>query len=1174
MWLSTLGQGFPSTAIREEELITQKESGAGTEASSGCTNLHNKTRKKYNTHNTKNIYKPKNRNKQCVQNLPIFSANCAGCANKIQSLIDNVTHLDAGLITLQETHFKRKGKLNNKLVNFEVFEAIRKKQKGGTLIAAHKSLDPILIEEYSDDFELLVIEVKIGGRDVRVLSGYGPQENWKLKDKKPFFKALEEEIVKAKLSNKFIYIEMDANAKLGPTVIEGDPHNQSENGKLLHDIVIRHALIVMNNVKRKCTGKITRKRVTKKVNEQSIIDFVIVCDNMESIISEVLIDEERKHVLTRYTKTKKGPSIKESDHNSIVTHIKVSWNKNRNTKRTEMYNMKDIEGLKMFKEMTSNDNFLSEVFHDEEKKIEVKTKQFLKRLAFCVSKCFKKIRVKGTRRNKALEELFNQRRILRTKKDTHSIKNLQEVENKLSDLCAEDNLKLIREACGSISCEEGGMNSAKLWKLKKKLRRIITEPPTAMLDQHGNLVTTSKAIEDLTIEMYKERLKTLRIKSGLEVHQAQRENLCDERLKQAQENITPNWTSEDLDVVLKQLKNNKSRDPLGLANELFKPLNAGADLKNATLKLMNQIKQQQTVPDILKSCNITSLYKKKGSRKDFSNYRGIFRVTILRSILDKLIYNDEYPTIDENMTDSDVGARRHRNIRDNIFVINAILNNVRKPKIKGVDVTIYDVEKCFDKLWAKECFNDMFENGFQNDKLPLLFNENINANVAIKTSSGITKPIIISEVIMQGTVWGSLFCTSTIDKLGKQVYQMPEMCYNYKGVQIPPLGMVDDIISVTNVENTGRLNKMINMFIDSKKLGLSKDKCHRIHIGKGHDQCPELSVHDSKMKEADKEKYLGDIIDSSGNIEATIESRQKKGDGIISEILSLIDEIPLGKYKVEVALRLREAMLLNGVLFNSEAWHGVTAAQVAKLEKIDENLLRGILKAHRKTPSEFLYLETGTLPIRFIMAQRRINYLKHILSRNDEELIKKVYLAQKDNPTSGDFTKLLEKDLEMLGVNQEEVILNNFSKQKLKKAATNAAFSYLLNKKETHEKSKHIPYQSLTIHNYLVSDLLTHKEANMLTAIRSHCLRGIRYNFPKMFKDNLDCPLKCDELNPSPDTQEHLLYCKILNQTHCEENILMDHMYGDLLQQSKLSQKFCTLMSQREQLLEPQEDTS
>ena len=322
---------------------------------------------------------------------------------------------------------------------------------------------------------------------------------------------------------------------------------------------------------------------------------------MEDIISEVIIDEDRKHVLTRYTKTKKGPSLKESDHNSIITYIKAKWNKKRNIKRTETYNLKDIEGLKMFKEMTSKDDFLSQVFNDEEKHIEVKTKQFLKRLAFCVSKCFRKIRIKGTQRNRTLEHLFNMRRILRTKKDRESLEKLKEVENKLSSLCAKDNMKLIEEACGNMSCEEGGMNPAKLWKLKKKLRGIVNEPPTAMLDQHGNLITTSKAIEDLTIEMYKERLKTLEIKKGLELHKLQQENLFDERLKEAQANTTPDWTMEDLEIVLKQLKNNKSRDPLGLANELFKPINAGIDLKIAILKMMNQIKKQQIVPDILKS---------------------------------------------------------------------------------------------------------------------------------------------------------------------------------------------------------------------------------------------------------------------------------------------------------------------------------------------------------------------------------------------------------------------------------------------------------------------------------------------------------------------------------------------------------------------------------------------
>ena len=89
--------------------------------------------------------------------------------------------LGAGIVTLQETHYRKKGKLNERLNDFEVFEAIRKKVKGGTLIAVHKSLKPVLIEEHSEEFELLVVEAKIGNKEVRVMSGYGPQENWSLR---------------------------------------------------------------------------------------------------------------------------------------------------------------------------------------------------------------------------------------------------------------------------------------------------------------------------------------------------------------------------------------------------------------------------------------------------------------------------------------------------------------------------------------------------------------------------------------------------------------------------------------------------------------------------------------------------------------------------------------------------------------------------------------------------------------------------------------------------------------------------------------------------------------------------------------------------------------------------------------------------------------------------------
>ena len=233
--------------------------------------------------------------------------------------------------------------------------------------------------------------------------------------------------------------------------------------------------------------------------------------------------------------------------------------------------------------------------------------------------------------------------------------------------------------------------------------------------------------------------------------------------------------------------------------------------------------------------------------------------------------------------------------------------------------------------------------------------------------------------------------------LGKQVYNIPELLFDYKGVKVPPLGMVDEIITVTNVEQTKTtMNKLINTFIEHKNLNLSQEKSYRINIGKGHLNCPKLQVHENEMNEADAEKYLGDVIDKSCKIQAAINKRLKRGEGIISEILSILSEISLGKYKTEAALKLREAMLLIGVLYNSEAWHGLTSAQVVIMEQLDESFLRGILNAHRKTAKEFLYPETENRPIKYFLAQRRNNYLKHILSRDENELSKKIHLAQQN----------------------------------------------------------------------------------------------------------------------------------------------------------------------------------
>ena len=101
------------------------------------------------------------------------------------------------------------------------------------------------------------------------------------------------------------------------------------------------------------------------------------------------------------------------------------------------------------------------------------------------------------------------------KKDDKSLEELNKVELSLSTMCAEDNFQIVQDACAGLSCEKGGVNAGRFWKLKTRLRSIVTEPPTAMLDSRGNLVTTGSAIDALTMEMYQDRLQAHNIKEQL-----------------------------------------------------------------------------------------------------------------------------------------------------------------------------------------------------------------------------------------------------------------------------------------------------------------------------------------------------------------------------------------------------------------------------------------------------------------------------------------------------------------------------------------------------------------------------------------------------------------------------------------------------------------------------------
>ena len=219
------------------------------------------------------------------------------------------------------------------------------------------------------------------------------------------------------------------------------------------------------------------------------------------------------------------------------------------------------------------------------------------------------------------------------------------------------------------------------------------------------------------------------------------------------------------------------------------------------------------IPDFMQWANIVQVYKNGGKDKlDIDSYRGLFIVSVFKSILQKLLLKDKINQIDAHMTDFQVGGRKGKNIRDHLFVVNGIIQDVLSSKSnKAVDIIITDFKQCFDGLSLGLSCLDL---PIRDDKLALLFDINRSNRVAVKTAMGLTERVIMKNLVMQGDSWGPILASNTVDLFGKICLENEENIYTYrKNIPIVPFTMCDDLLSISEC---GYKTNLMAAFLNSQ----------------------------------------------------------------------------------------------------------------------------------------------------------------------------------------------------------------------------------------------------------------------------------------------------------------------------------------------------------------------
>ena len=104
--------------------------------------------------------------------------------------------------------------------------------------------------------------------------------------------------------------------------------------------------------------------------------------------------------------------------------------------------------------------------------------------------------------------------------------------------------------------------------------------------------------------------------------------------------------------VWSSLKNKKCRDPQGYINELFQYDSIGYNLKQLIITILNKSKDTLEIQEIMTNVNVLMIPKTgKPNLNAIKNQRGIFLISVFRSILMNMLLQDEYTKIDQYMSD-------------------------------------------------------------------------------------------------------------------------------------------------------------------------------------------------------------------------------------------------------------------------------------------------------------------------------------------------------------------------------------------------------------------------------------------------------------------------------------------------------------------------------------------
>lgn len=866
------------------------------------------------------------------------------------------------ILAVQETHINETNMTN--LEDYVFFTSGGETRRYGVGFLVSNELKE-KVEEFRPISDRMCY-IEIGGEhNISILNIHAPTEEKTEETKDEFYEILEETYSKLSRNNIKMIIG-DANAKIGRenmyiqiTGGESKHLHSNDNGKRLIEFAEEKQMKIMStHFKRKDVYKGTWTSPDGSYTNQ--IDHAIVEKRFQKVISNVRscrgADVNSDHFLVRIDlKAIKRP--KKSKRWKVKKQF--NFTELQKSEIQTKYEEEITQGYRERKHETSQSiekdwEIMETVIMKATEKV-VPVKKYQAKEKWFDEECRKEIQKRQELRIKALQtqrtedkEAYKEQRskakkLIRRKKRTKLEQKVIETENYYKR-------KEIRNFYREVKKGKG-----------KNKQTIYIK------GKDGKLIGEEAKIRERWKEYFSEMLN-----EGTE-------NETEETKRRVQDgNQVNDPTKEEIEEIIKSLKNNKSPGSNGITAENIKY--GGEELKKQIYLLVKKIWQEEQMPKNWEKATIIPILK-NGDPTECNNYRGISLLDVTYKVIATIIKRRVETIVEPQLEEYQAGFRKGRGTTDQIFTMKEVLTTCYEYKIPAL-VLFIDFKKAYDSVKRMELIRSMQEFEVP-PKLERLVNMTLKKtpnNVRIKNQ--VSEDFMVKTGLRQGDPLSTLLFNIALEKVMRDGNLNRKGDILNKGHQV--VGYADDLAIIAR--NERELKETTSRLVEEAfKMGLqlNQRKCKVMRIGEfPKNKMLEVNSSLGKMKfeEVEEFTYLGAKITSKCDEEKEIDYRIIKANKSAGALNSILREKNLSR---KAKFRLYKTVLRPTALYGCETWV-LNKKNQERLLRWERRIIRRITggkkteRGYERRSNKEIYEIYKEPTIDKIIKARRLQWLGHI----------------------------------------------------------------------------------------------------------------------------------------------------------------------------------------------------